>query len=866
MNKLVLCTVIFTLLILSPVVYGQFYELTPTQDDNYINNNTVINFSASPYSIPDGNGNGVLIINSSDITLDCNESLFMGGNTGIGIVNQGFNNVNIFNCNITSYNFGIILEASGLVENNNLNYNLVGLQTNSSTNTEISSNTIVGLNNTIGIVLDSCNSLDIFTNTIAHQLNGIWIQNSKNLTFSGNVINSNNYGFYSLSSNSVFLSNDIISDSSDTDIFFRNTSNILLNLVNFTRLRRDWIIRVNVTDNEYYPIDSANIDFFNSLNEKLDIPGFTLSDGLTNELFIVEYKINISGQYNFTPHTINVSKEGYLNTAITETINESKIIHVMLSPSPDQNLPVIDNYEILPLLIPYGDSVQIGVNASDDLAIDEVWANITDPSGAHHHVVLINNDYVQWPTSVVGTYNITIFAEDTSFNVVNVSDSFYVEDLVYFNLTVLDSSDEGISTDLDVYVAGTQQNVYTGHDSDGEFNISLVEYEYELLFLVFSDEFELLLRRVPLSSGFNKNLGLDNPPPQDDFEYIYAVETDYPFEDARARIYYEDMDFDNESNIKVYTCEDWEFDGQECDDDWDELDNVTLNTDDEYAEFVVSDFSAFAIREDSYCGDGWCGPGETTSNCPDDCYCDDGDTRPCNIAHEGRCAQGSETCSGNLWSGCPSATDESCNIVDDDCDGVVDDVDGGASISTTKCQCYNDGSPLTESCNGIDDNCDGLIDNGADCCNNGQTRSCGPSSETGECKKGTVSCVGGIWSTSCMGAVYPENEICGDNKDNDCDGQIDEGCQVPNCGEGQINESCTCEGSARSSGYCCAGVYSEEECVENSWWILIVLGVVILAVLAALVIYFKSRGKELTWEELMKRYGRAPVPAGGPLK
>jgi parallel beta-helix repeat protein len=599
---------------------------------------------------------------------------------------------------------------------------------------------------------------------------------------------------------------------------------------------QDWIF-INVSSNE--PLSSCILDW-NGTNESITPD---------NSLCYIN-KTNLNDG-NLTYRVYASDAKGNLNS--TETRKASIDIG-------DITLPVIDNYQILPILIPYGDPVQIGVNASDDEGIDEVWANITDPSGAYHHVVLLNNDYVQWPTNVVGTYNITIFAEDTSFNVVNVSDIFYVEDLVYINITVLDFNDDGVSTDIDVFVSGTLQSVYTGHDSDGEFNVSLVEHEYDLLFMVFSDDFELLLRKVSLSSGFNKGLGLDEPPPQDNFEYIYSVETDYPFDDARIRIFYEDMNFDNETNIKVYTCEDWDFDGQECDDDWDELDNITLNTDDECAEFNVSNFSAFAVREDSYCGDGWCGPGETTDNCPDDCFCDDGDTRPCNIAHQGSCAQGTETCSGNLWSGCPGPIDESCNMVDDDCDGVVDNVDGGTSISATKCQCYNDGSPLSESCNGIDDNCDGLIDNNADCCNDGQTRECGPSSEVGECEKGTVSCSGGTWSSSCVGAVFPQNEICGDQKDNDCDGQTDEGCQVPNCDEGQITDSCTCEGSARSSGYCCAGVYSEEECVENSWWILIVLGVVILVVITALVIYFKSKGKELTWEELMQKYR---PPSGG---
>lgn len=49
----------------------------------------------------------------------------------------------------------------------------------------------------------------------------------------------------------------------------------------------------------------------------------------------------------------------------------------------------------------------------------------------------------------------------------------------------------------------------------------------------------------------------------------------------------------------------------------------------------------------------------------------------------------------------------------------------------------------------------------------------------GVCKVGTQSCKSGYWQT-CVGEVSPSQEIC-DNKDNDCDGQTDEGVKS-SCG------------------------------------------------------------------------------------
>ncbi|MCE5194674.1 MAG: hypothetical protein LLF28_04340 [Nitrospiraceae bacterium] len=64
-------------------------------------------------------------------------------------------------------------------------------------------------------------------------------------------------------------------------------------------------------------------------------------------------------------------------------------------------------------------------------------------------------------------------------------------------------------------------------------------------------------------------------------------------------------------------------------------------------------------------------------------------------------------------------------------------------------------------------------------CTDGQTQSCySGASETkgvGLCQAGTQTCSGGQWGT-CVGEVLPTEEICGDNLDNNCNGQVDEGC------------------------------------------------------------------------------------------
>ncbi len=172
--------------------------------------------------------NASIVINSSDIIVDCNGASLNGSGAGTGIYIGNKNNVTVNNCNVMNYETGIYLNNSNSMnirDNNASLNNHTGITIrNSNFNNLINNTANSGL---VGIEISYSNNNTLTGNTASGSNDtGILLSYSLNNILSNNTAESNNYGIFLLNNSSFNnILNNEISNNNQTGIYLNYSSN-----------------------------------------------------------------------------------------------------------------------------------------------------------------------------------------------------------------------------------------------------------------------------------------------------------------------------------------------------------------------------------------------------------------------------------------------------------------------------------------------------------------------------------------------------------------------------------------------------------------------------------------------------------------
>lgn len=162
-----------------------------------------------------------LIINSSNLMIDCNGNSFIGNSSGFAFKIENNDNVTIQNCEIQNFTFGIMLGNStgSIIKSNTLLDNtlhgiILGTESGILSVDDATVYDNIMNRNNFGLGIDNVSNSNISFNSIYNSsIAGILLDASNNNTLSGNILKNNSIGLsIKGSNNNSFTSNKVFNE------------------------------------------------------------------------------------------------------------------------------------------------------------------------------------------------------------------------------------------------------------------------------------------------------------------------------------------------------------------------------------------------------------------------------------------------------------------------------------------------------------------------------------------------------------------------------------------------------------------------------------------------------------------------------
>ncbi|MGQ9625202.1 MAG: NosD domain-containing protein, partial [Candidatus Bathycorpusculaceae bacterium] len=190
-------------------------------DDMYINEDTVL--ASGFYNLEDNyEPEGIIIINASDIVLDCNYAVLNGSGWGVAIVNHGFDNVTIKNAVIQNFDYGILFyeytENNVILDNKISQCKYDGVWFCDYYGEPVGNNITIVRNEIslceYGIELDAVSNINVTLNNVTLCRYGAGATGySGSLVFANNSFAYNEYGLATGGANCIIMYNTLNSNS-----------------------------------------------------------------------------------------------------------------------------------------------------------------------------------------------------------------------------------------------------------------------------------------------------------------------------------------------------------------------------------------------------------------------------------------------------------------------------------------------------------------------------------------------------------------------------------------------------------------------------------------------------------------------------